>query len=469
MNSDWPKVRLGDYCLKIGSGATPKGGKNVYLNKGEVSLIRSQNVYNSGFSSSGIVYLDTDAATKLKNVEIQKNDILVNITGDSVARVCMAPEEFLPARVNQHVAIIRVDPTEFNPHFVRYFLATPEQQRALLTIASAGATRNALTKSQIEGIEICKPNLEQQISIAEKLKSLEDKIRINAELNQTLEQIAQAIFRSWFVDFEPVKAKIAALESGGSEEDAVRAAIQIISGKDEDHLTLLQKENPDQYAELLSTAELFPSAMQDSELGEIPEGWLIDEVASEIDILNGFAFKSGDYATSPGVFVLRTKNFNDTGIVERLTDDVFLPAEFKETHKKYLCEPYDYHLVMVGASVGKTSIMFPSETPALRNQNMWCFRPKSNSKIGRAFTKHMLDMLVLKMRGIASGSAREFFRKGDFQKHKVCFGTVAVQKAFDDIAFSLLTHQANNFAESGMLSDVRDSLLPKLLSGELEV
>src|SRR5690554_7925424 len=91
--------------------------------------------------------------------------------------------------------------------------------------------------------------------------------------------MAQAIFKSWFVDFEPVKAKIAALEAGGSEEDALRAAMQAISGKGEDELTRLQAEQPEQYAELRATAELFPSAMQDSELGEIPEGWNVGALA----------------------------------------------------------------------------------------------------------------------------------------------------------------------------------------------
>src|SRR5690606_12699819 len=111
---------------------------------------------------------------------------------------------------------------------------------------------------------------------------LEEKVGVNQKINQTLEQMAQAIFKSWFVDFEPVKAKIAALEAGGSEEDALRAAMQAISGKGEEELTRLQTEQPEQYAELRATAELFPSAMQDSELGEIPEGWkclALDEIA----------------------------------------------------------------------------------------------------------------------------------------------------------------------------------------------
>jgi len=153
----------------------------------------------------------------------------------------------------------------------------------------------------------------------------------------------------------------------------------------------------------------------------------------------------------------------------RLPDDVFLPISFKESHKKYLCEAYDYHLVMVGASVGKTSIIFPSELPALRNQNMWCFRPKINSIVGKAFTKYMLDVLVIQKQGLASGSAREFFRKGDFQKQKICFASVRIQKKFDDLVFRLLEIQAKKSCENLNLVSLRDALLPKLLSGELSI
>ena len=102
----WETVLLGKHCSKIGSGATPKGGASVYIENG-TAFIRSQNVYNLFFAYDGLVFIDDDASRKLNNVTIQKDDILLNITGDSVARTCIVPNEILPARVNQHVAIIR--------------------------------------------------------------------------------------------------------------------------------------------------------------------------------------------------------------------------------------------------------------------------------------------------------------------------------------------------------------------------
>ena len=104
---------------------------------------------------------------------------------------------------------------------------------------------------------------------------LDDKIELNRQINQTLEAMAQAIFKSWFVDFEPVKAKIAAIEAGEDAEGITRAAMSAISGKTDEELDQLQAEQPEYYTQLKTTAELFPAAMQDSELGEIPEGWKV--------------------------------------------------------------------------------------------------------------------------------------------------------------------------------------------------
>lgn len=204
MENSWPVVRIGEYCSKIGSGATPRGGSSVYKDSGEICLVRSQNIYNNGFKFDGLVYIDEDAATKLKNVVLKPNDILLNITGDSVARVCIVDERVLPARVNQHVAIIRPNPLDFDARFLRYYLASPYAQALLLNLASAGATRNALTKSMIENFSVPKPSIDVQSKIADHLEALELKILSNQEVNQTLEQMAQALFKSWFVDFDPV-------------------------------------------------------------------------------------------------------------------------------------------------------------------------------------------------------------------------------------------------------------------------
>jgi len=193
-------VRLGEVCNKIGSGATPSGGKDSYKSVG-IPLIRSQNVLDFSFSTAGLAFIDNKQAQLLDNVAIQENDVLVNITGDSVARVCMVPAEYVPSRVNQHVAIVRANPQKAVPSYLLYLLQHLKPH--LLSIGSSGGTRNALTKQMLENLEIDLASLEEQVKIGNTLSALDARIAENKKINHHLEQMAQAIFKSWFVDFEP--------------------------------------------------------------------------------------------------------------------------------------------------------------------------------------------------------------------------------------------------------------------------
>ena len=192
--------KLKDICLKIGSGATPRGGKEAYCDEG-ISLIRSQNVLDFTFLYDGLVHIKDQQAEKLSNVEVKPQDILLNITGDSVARVCAVDPSVLPARVNQHVAIIRPDENRVLSSYILFFLQMIKPY--LLQIAAGGATRNALTKSMIENLELEVPDILLQKKIVSVLDDIQEKIRDNNEINKNLEQQAQAIFKSWFIDLEP--------------------------------------------------------------------------------------------------------------------------------------------------------------------------------------------------------------------------------------------------------------------------
>lgn len=183
MASEWKIVKLGEICDKIGSGATPKGGKDAYGTEG-ISLIRSQNVLDFSFSDEGLAFINDDQARKLSNVEVKSGDVLLNITGDSVARACMVEDEYLPARVNQHVAIVRGNADKVLGSYLLYFLQ--REKPHLLQLASAGATRNALTKGMIEQLEIALPPLDEQHRIVGLLDALQKKIHTNRKINDNL-------------------------------------------------------------------------------------------------------------------------------------------------------------------------------------------------------------------------------------------------------------------------------------------
>lgn len=176
-------VKFGEICTKIGSGATPHGGKESYCEDG-ISLIRSQNVLDYEFSPDGLAHISDAQADKLKNVIVEPGDVLLNITGDSVARACMVKIEYLPARVNQHVCIIRVDPCKASGSFILYYLQMNKSY--LLQLAAGGATRNALTKGMISNLEIKLPTLNMQKRIVSLLDDIGKKINENSRINDNL-------------------------------------------------------------------------------------------------------------------------------------------------------------------------------------------------------------------------------------------------------------------------------------------
>lgn len=184
-------MKMKDICLKIGSGATPRGGKEAYTDSG-ISLIRSQNVLDFSFSYDGLAHINQQQADKLNNVTVTTGDVLLNITGDSVARACMVDNDALPARVNQHVAIIRANEKLIVSSYILYFLQISKPY--LLQLAAGGATRNALTKGMIEELEIEVPPIEQQQKIVSLIDNMQRKIRENNAINDNLQQQAFSVF-----------------------------------------------------------------------------------------------------------------------------------------------------------------------------------------------------------------------------------------------------------------------------------
>lgn len=161
---NWEKGLLKDITSKIGSGATPKGGNASYKNEG-ISLIRSMNVHNGYFDYKGLAYIDGEQAALLDNVNIESKDVLLNITGASVARCCVVPDDILPARVNQHVCILRCK-DDILPMFLNAVLISDQYQAKLWNIAEAGATRQALSKEKIETFQIILPPISLQKQFA---------------------------------------------------------------------------------------------------------------------------------------------------------------------------------------------------------------------------------------------------------------------------------------------------------------
>ena len=159
---------------KIGSGATPKGGRESYCTEG-IAFVRSMNVYNNRFEYGDLAFINDEQANKLSNVTVEHKDVLLNITGASVARCCIVPDELIPARVNQHVAIVRCK-EKILPEFLCSMFTEDNYQKLLWRIAtSGGATREAITKQQIENLVLIVPPMKLQ----------EDYVRFSERVNKS--------------------------------------------------------------------------------------------------------------------------------------------------------------------------------------------------------------------------------------------------------------------------------------------
>ncbi len=197
----WEERTLKEITSKIGSGATPKGGKKVYINEG-VSLVRSMNVHYDEFKYKDLAHINDNAADQLIGVELNSDDVLFNITGASIARCCVLPEDVLPARVNQHVSILRPIKEMLLPKFLCLGLISFKHQKQLLEIGVSGSTRQAVTKSDLERHIFPIPPLKDQQLIVERLDSLSVNIRkledIQRKTIAECDALKQALLRKVF-------------------------------------------------------------------------------------------------------------------------------------------------------------------------------------------------------------------------------------------------------------------------------
>lgn len=388
--------KLKDICLKIGSGATPKGGKEAYCDEG-ISLIRSQNVLDFTFSYDGLAHINDQQAEKLSNVEVKPQDILLNITGDSVARVCTVDPRALPARVNQHVAIIRPDENRVLSSYILYFLQMIKPY--LLQIAAGGATRNALTKSMIENLELEVPDILSQKKIVSVLDDIQEKIRDNNEINKNLLEQARTLFISWFVDYTPFN-------------------------------------------------------------GTKPDLWKNKSVYELAEYINGAAFKKNEYADK-GLPIIK---------ITELKNGITNATQYCCTEKdvKYYIDDRDILFSWSGNPDTSIDTFLWSNGKAILNQHTFRVVSKYNAP---AFTFFLLKYLKPQFTHIASNKQTTglgHVTVADLKRLQFCADENAIRD-FNAITMPFFDMIFSNYKENQYLSSLRDTILPQLMSGKLDV
>ncbi|MDY4629026.1 MAG: restriction endonuclease subunit S [Prevotella sp.] len=383
--SEWKKVKLKDCCIKIGSGSTPKGGSMVYVNSG-TSLIRSQNVYNLSFDYNGLTHITEDVANKLKGVTVFNEDILLNITGDSVARTCIVPKEVLPARVNQHVAIIRTDRKKMNWRFLNYYLASPKMQAHMLSLAvGKGASRNAMTKQMIENFEVPYPPLSTQHRIATILSRYDSLIDNYQKQIKLLEEAAQRLYKEWFIDLH------------------------------------------------------FPGHENTNIIDGVPEGWEKKSITDVLEIKYGKDHKLLKEGTIPV--------YGTGGIMRYVEKSLFTGESVLIPRKGSL-----NNIMLVGGTFWTIDTMFYSI-------------PKENNvaKIVYFYLKGV-DMYSFNI-----GAAVPSMTVNILSGMKLLVPNEDVKNKFETIASKYFIRMHSLQSQLRLLTEARDRLLPKLMSGEIEI
>ncbi|HDY3605999.1 TPA: restriction endonuclease subunit S [Klebsiella michiganensis] len=442
-------VQLQSICKKIVSGGTPKSTNPDFYNNGTIPWVKTKEVNNNR------IYVSENYITELGLKSSSAKIILANSViiamygnGDTAGRVAINK---IPVSTNQACCNLIIDHSKADYRYVFYFLRT--QYQRLVDLKNGGAQQNLNAKTIKEYPFPCAP-LQFQNVVADILEGLDEKIILNQCINQTLEQMAQALFKSWFVDFEPVKAKMAVLEAGGSQEDATLAAMMTISGKDVDALAVFEREHPEQYAELKATAELFPSAMQDSEMGAIPEGWALGTLSDIAIFANG---KVDVSSLTPATYV-STENMleNRAGISSASSlPSVNSVPNFRRGHVLISnIRPYFKKIWLARFEGG-------------RSADVLAFEARDSVTVeyiyNLLYQESFFDFMMLTSKGVK-------MPRGD-KKAIMGWQCICPEKkishAFSKAVGNYYSFIESNHAQNKTLTQLRDTLLPKLLSGEI--
>ncbi|EPT9748790.1 restriction endonuclease subunit S [Yersinia enterocolitica] len=388
--------------------------------------IKKQEQLKRGFPVYGSNGVYTYSASEL----VGPNAVIIGRKG-TVGKVHLSNS---PCWVSDTAFYVKYDYPD-DAYFTYYLLSTLGLENMNTDAAVPG-----LNRENAHRLEIQVPGeAEERRKIVSPLIAIDKKIKNNKQINQTLEQMAQALFKSWFVDFELVKAKITALEAGGSQEDATLAAMTAISGKDANALTVFEREHSEQYAELKATADLFPSAMQESELGDIPEGWNSQRFSNIATLHYGKALKKTERIEGPY--------------------SVYGSGGITGSHNSYLVEGPS---IIVGRK-GSIGTLYWEDGKFHPIDTVYYVSNKDGVPLSYLYYL----MKTLNLSSMNTDAAVPGLNRDNVYRLEVLKPIQSILNKFNNHILAIRNMiQKNNFSIA-TLTTLRDTLLPKLLSGEI--
>ena len=468
--NNWKELPLNDVIELVidHRGKTPKKlGFDDFFSEG-YPVLSAKHVKTSGLVNlDAMRFANEEMYKKWMKEPTQKGDVI--LTSEAPLGELFYIDGSKKYVLGQRVFGLRPKSDVLDSMYLLVWLSSAEGQGRLQARAT-GSTVQGIKQSELLKIMIPIPPMEVQKDIANIYGSLAQKIQLNTQINQTLEQIAQALFKSWFVDFEPVRAKVQALSDGLSLEQAELAAMQAISGKTPEELTALSQTQPDRYAELAETAKAFPCEMVEVDGVEVPKGWecfSLKELSSVIS--KGTTPKKSSLNSCDSketVPFIKVKDISESGQV--LINQVEqIPKKISSTELKRSILHKNDILISIAGTIGRVAIVPNELENANTNQAISFIRLYNDNLVGIISTflksrKNQEDILSKVIQGVQANISLEVVRN-----IKIFLPINFDHKAIL-IFNSLLNKQLINQKENLLTEKSRDLLLPQLLSGEID-
>jgi type I restriction enzyme S subunit len=441
MNSEWIFKTFEEAPFDIIDGDRgnnyPK--QSDFYKQGYCLFINTKNVTDKGFNFNECKFITKEKDLSLRKGKLQREDIILTTRG-TIGNIAYYNNKipFENIRINSGMLILRANKEFLFPHYLYLFLKSNlfiTQIRAL----TSGTAQPQLPIRDIKYVEIPLPPLSEQKAIAHILSSLDDKIELNRQMNETLEAMARAIFKSWFVDFDPVRAKMEGRQPAGMDT---------------------------------ATADLFPDEFEESSLGLIPKGWRVGKLGDYVEAVKGLSYKG--------------KGLSDSGIPLHNLNSVYEGGSYKyEGIKYYVGEYKDRHIVYPGDVIVTNTeqgfkfllIGYPAIVPkhygsfGIFSHHIFRVRPLPDSPLTSNFiyllliSPHFRDQVI----GYTNGTTVNMLSADGLKSPLLAVPPHEIVEKFDKIVSFLLEKKEQNYEESQSLIEVRDTLLPKLMSGEIRV
>ena len=454
-------IPASEFCDLVTDGTHDSPKKTEF----GVKLVTSKNIVGGKLDLTSAYFIsESDAQNINKRSQVHINDVLLSMIG-TVGEVALIEKE--PDFVIKNVGLLKnSDPKKAK--WLYYYLKSPITQN-LIKDRLRGTTQQYIPLGELRNLPILKPNSEEHLqNTIEQLSSLDKKIHLNTQINQTLEQIAQALFKSWFIDFDPVRAKVQALSDGMSLEQAELAAMQAISGKTPEELTALSQTQPERYAELAETAKAFPCEMVEVEGVEVPKGWEVKPLPEIIDFLEGPGIRNWQYTDEEDGIKFINIRCIQNGDLTLTTANKITKEEAFGKYKHFQLEEDDI-VVSTSGTLGRFAFVRKEHLPLSLNTSVIRFRPiKNKSTLGfiAGFVENQLQH-ELEIR--ASGSAQRNFGPTHLKQISLLVPDFKLLELHQKYASSLFEKRKQLLSEIDVLKDTRDLLLPKLLNGEIQL